>query len=1188
MRTCLYVSLSFICLVFLFSNCKQDSLGEASPQPGFKILSPEETNITFNNQIEDSDTFNLMTYYYLYNGGGVAAGDLNRDGLDDLVFAGNMVPSKLYLNQGNMRFEDITVSSEFDVSAWVMGVSLADINADGWLDIYLSVGGPDCPQACRNQLYINQGICEDGQLCFEEAAEAYGLADPSYSVQASFLDYDLDGDLDMFLLTNIVNEVNKSIVIDKSIKVNKGKNIDKLYENRFDTEKGHPVFADVSAQAGIIHEGYGLGLAVDDINRDGWPDIYVANDFMDNDYLYINQQNGPDGYLTFEDEAAKYLRHQSYNSMGVDIADINNDLLPDIATLDMLPPDNYRQKMMLTAINEDNEMKRLQSGYAKQYIRNSLQLHQGGNGFSEIGQLADIDATDWSWAVLMADFNQDGHKDMFVSNGIVKDMTDLDFVTYRSGQSFFGSNESKEEKIRQLAKQMKGAKTSNYLFLNNKNLTFDDLTKAWGIKTPSFSNGAAYSDLDNDGDLDLIVNNINDPAFVLRNNTTEQTRAPYLKLNLKGKTDNPQAIGSRVYLYQGASSQYAYQSPQKGYLSSVTPTLHFGLADSSRIDSLLIVWPDQKVQLLKNIKPYQTLDITYNPNYGVTPFPAEPDLPMRDATEQYSLAYQQQENRYNDFKSSPLLLRKYSSLGPGIAVGDVNTDGREDFFMGGAFGQAASLFIQQADQTFSRKAFSFDSLYEDTGCLLFDMEGDGDLDLYVVSGGVEWGHQQEMYQDRLYQNDGKGNFIKLEYALPEIRSSGSCVVAADYDQDGDLDLFVGGRVDPARYPNAPKSYLLRNEGGRFKDVTEEALQASDELGMVSAALWTDHNQDGRADLLIASEWQPLQLYLNEGQRFNKISEEAFSTASGWWSSLYGSDLDQDGDIDYVLGNHGLNSRYKASEAAPMKLYAKDFDRNNEIDPIVTYTEDGTEYPYPPRDALFSQIVAMRKRFGSYESYAQAPFSQVFTPQELDDAGVWEVNELRNALLINQGEENMELRALPNALQLSPIAGIQQLPSAQGTSLMVTGNFYGAETALGPYDAFNGAVIEFEEKGGELRVQTESLSILGDNRALAAVRIGNQKEGYLVVRNQATLMLCEVTKEEKGTFFPLQADDFYAEVRLINGKRYRQEFYYGAGYLSQSSRSFWVPEQAEEVIIHNFQRKSRKLNTELLFLSKHAK
>ncbi|MEK6479554.1 VCBS repeat-containing protein [Catalinimonas sp. 4WD22] len=1187
MRTCPYISLSFLCLVCLLSGCKQGSHSDNSSQPGFTILTPEETNITFNNQIEDSDTFNLMTYYYLYNGGGVAAGDLNRDGLDDLVFAGNLVPSRLYLNQGNMQFEDITVSSGFEVSEWVMGVSMVDINADGWLDIYLSVGGPDCPQACRNLLYINQGFCEDGQLCFEETAEAYGLAGPSYSVQATFLDYDLDGDLDMFLLTNIVNEVNKSIIIDKSIKVNKGKNIDKLYQNHFDPEKGHPVFTDVSEQTGIIHEGYGLGVAVDDINRDGWPDIYVANDFMDNDYLYINQQDGPDGYPSFEEEADQYLRHQSYNSMGVDIADINNDLLPDIATLDMLPPDNYRQKMMLTSINEDNETKRLQSGYSRQYIRNTLQLHQGKNGFSEIGQLAGIDATDWSWAVLMADFNQDGQKDMFVTNGIVKDMTDLDFVTYRSGQSFFGSNERKEEKIRQLAKQMKGAKTSNYIFLNNKDLTFSDFTEAWGIKTPSFSNGAAYSDLDNDGDLDLVVNNINDPAFVLRNNTSEQTKAPYLKLKLEGKADNPQAIGSRVYLYQGNSSQYVYHSPQKGYLSSVTPTLHFGLADSSRIDSLLIVWPDQKEQILKNITPSQTLHIAYRPNHNAAFLTQGLSSPMRDVSDSYNLSFQHQENLYNDFKSSPLLLRKYSSLGPGIAVGDVNADGREDFFMGGALGQAASFFVQQADQTFIQQPFPFDSLYEDTGCLLFDMDGDGDLDLYVVSGGVEWGAQKEMYQDRIYQNDGKGNFKRLENALPEIRSSGSCVVAADYDQDGDLDLFVGGRVDPARYPNAPQSYLLSNEGGRFKDVTEELLQASGELGMVSAALWTDHNQDGKADLLIASEWQPLQLYLNNGGNFSKVAEEEFSESSGWWNSLYGSDLDQDGDIDYVLGNHGLNSRYKASEIAPMKLYAKDFDRNNEIDPIVTYTEHGTEYPYPPRDALFSQIVAMRKRFGSYDAYAKAPFSQVFTPQELDGAGVWEVDELRNVLLINQGKGNMKHQALPNVLQLSPITGIQQLSSGQGVRLMVTGNFFGAETALGPYDAFNGAVIELEEKEGELRVQTENLSIAGDNRALVAVRIGNQQEGYIVGRNQAGLMLCETTKEEKGALLPLQADDFYAEVRLRNGKRYHQEFYYGAGYLSQSSRNFWVPEQAEEIIIYDFQGNSRKLKTEVFFLSKDS-
>ncbi|MEQ9437579.1 MAG: VCBS repeat-containing protein [Cyclobacteriaceae bacterium] len=1149
-------------ICFCLNSCGQDDEG------GFALLSPEDTQVSFVNQIDGSDTFNLMTYYYLYNGAGVAAADLNNDGLDDLVFAGNMVPSRVYLNRGDMQFEDITERAGFNVQKWVMGVSVMDINADGWNDIYLSVGGPGCPEACRNLLYVNQGTCHDGLVCFEEQAQEYGLADSSYSVQATFLDYDRDGDLDLFLLTNVINNLNKSFIVDRRLKVNKGENVDKLFENRFDETLGHPVFTDVSQQAGIEHEGYGLGVAIDDINADGWPDIYVGNDFMDNDYLYINQQDG-----TFQDEADYYFRHQSMNSMGVDVADINNDLRPDIAVLDMLPPDNYRQKMMLTPLKEDTEIRRVESGYSHQYIRNTLHLNQGESGFSEIGQLAGVDATDWSWAVLMADFDHDGQRDMFISNGIVKDMTDLDFTVYQSSQAMFGREENKEEKIRQLAKDMKGAKTSNYLFRNHGDLTFTDQTDAWGVKIPSFSNGAAYSDLDNDGDLDLVTNNINDPAFIYENKLNANPK-PFLKLKLSGAGQNPQGIGSRVYLYQGDQSQYSFFSPQKGYLSTVSHTLHFGLADTTRIDSLFIVWPDQQVQVLKDVNSFQTLTVSYAPNRSALPSPPKAVPPLRDASQEYQLTFQQEENHFNDFKDSPLLLRKYSSLGPGIAVGDVNGDGQEDFFVGGSVGQTATLFLQQDHHAFSETKFPYDSLIEDTGCLLFDKDNDGDLDLYVVSGGVEWGTNQKMYQDRLYENDGRGNFSKVEDALPEISSSGSYVVAADYDQDGDLDLFVGGRVRPVGFPLAPASYLLRNDQRNFTDVTQEVFEDASAFGMVSAALWTDYNQDGQADLLVAEEWGAVQLYLNEGGHFRRDRNDLMASGSGWWNSLYGSDLDRDGDIDYVLGNHGLNSRFRASEDEPIRLYAKDFDHNNEVDPIVTYTNAETEYVYHPRDAVLDQIVAMRKRFSSYNAYATAPLREVLMPAELDGAEVLEVNELRSALLMRQGEGTI-FKPLPMALQFAPIMGVCPLPSEDATELMFVGNFYDSETALGPYDAFNGAVLRFEQEGGE---PVQTLDIPGDARSLAALTLDDQQV-FLVGRNQGTLMLCEQTNHPKGRFESLQPLDFYAEIRLDDGQTYREEFYYGAGYLSQSSRHLFVPEAAEEVVVYSFDGQQRVL-TEL--------
>ncbi|MEM6845032.1 MAG: VCBS repeat-containing protein [Bacteroidota bacterium] len=1165
------------------------------------MLSPEATNVHFTNQIDVSDTFNIMTYYYLYNGGGVATADLNNDGLDDLVFAGNQVPSCVYLNQGNMKFKDITESSGINTQQWILGVSVTDINADGWSDIYLSVGGPGCPEACRNLLYINQGNRSDNQIYFKEQAEAYGLDDSSYSVQATFLDYDQDGDLDMFLLTNIINNINKSFIIDRRLEPNQGKNADKLFENCYDEAKGHPVFTDVSEQAGIVHEGYGLGVVVDDMNTDGWPDIYVANDFMDSDYLYLNQQDGSGraastpgpastvdravdsprrggrpGHSGFREEADRYLRHQSLNSMGVDAGDINNDLRPDIAVLDMLPPDNYRRKMMLTPLSEDTDIKRRESGYARQYIRNMLHLNQGERGFSEIGQLAGVDATDWSWAVLMADFDLDGQRDMFISNGIVKDMTDLDFIIYRSGQSMFGSDQTKEEKIRQLARDMKGAKTFNYFFQNRGDLTFTDRTADWGVEVPSFSNGAAYSDLDNDGDLDVVTNNINDPALIYENKFDRVAR-PYLKVNLKGEGQNLHGIGSKVVLFQNDQRQYAFLSPQKGYLSTVTRTLHFGLADTTLIDSLVIIWPDQQVQTVENVAPSQMLSVSYAPNRSDFK-PQQPSvLPLRDASDTYNIAYQHQENRYDDFKNSPLLLRKYSSLGPSIAVGDVNGDQREDFFVGGSMGQSASFFIQQEGQKFAEVKFPYDSLMEDAGCLLFDKDNDGDLDLYVVSGGVEWGAKSEMYQDRLYENDGQGNFTPARDDLPTTTSSGSCVVAADYDQDGDLDLFVGGRLRPTDFPIPPTSYLLENENGKFIDVTQRDIGKPTSFGMVSAALWTDYDQDGQVDLLVASEWEEIQLFRNEGGHFQQ--EKILSGKSGWWNSLYGSDLDRDGDIDYILGNHGLNSRHRASQSEPIRMYAKDFDRNNETDAIITFTKADTEYVYHSRDALNDQIIAMSKRFGSYDAYAQASLNTVLLPHEREDASVWQVTELNNALIIRE-EGSSHFQSLPTPLQFAPITGVQSVPSASGTQLLLVGNFYEPETALGPYDAFNGAIIGFDST---LTDNIQSLNIPDDARSLAALTLNARKQAYLVGRNQGELMLCESEIPPRGYFTQLQPTDFYATIKLVDGRTYREEFYYGAGYLSQSSRTLFVPENAKEVVISRFDGQSRNLSLEKMAL-----
>lgn len=1171
-------SCSGIVLVLTILSCK-DSAQQASL---FEAISPEESGISFANQITENDTLNVIDYPYIYNGSGVGVGDFNNDGLKDLFFAGNMVSSRLYLNKGNMQFEDISESAGITTDHWCTGVAMVDINQDGYLDIYVSVANKFNREASRNLLFVHNGT---DPPTFTEMAQAYGLDDDGYSTQAAFFDYDRDGDLDMYLLTNGMEPFNHNNPRPKKVN-GEGISNDKLYRNEGTGADGHPVFKDVSREAGILKEGYGLGIAINDFNLDGWPDIYAANDFITNDLMWINNGHLLDTFPTFTDKAPDYLKHQTHNGMGTDVADYNNDGLVDIMVLDMLPEDNQRQKSMLGKPNYEKFLMALNLGYTPQYMRNTLQLNNGpapdgSLSFSEIGQLAGVYKTDWSWSALFADYDNDGHRDLLITNGYVRDITDLDYIMYQSSASQFGTQESRKASVKELAAQLKAAKVHNYVYRNKHDLTFEDKSEEWGLATPSFSNGAVFADLDNDGDLDLVMNNINDPAF-LYENKAETKGNHYLKIQLKGSAQNQAGLGSKITIWYDGQQQYHYHTIYRGYTSSVDADPHFGLGSYSQVDSLWIAWPDGKTQRLSRMKADQTLLLEYaNARDQALPQVNQPQPLFEQVNDQIALDYRHQESEFIDFRYQSLLPRMYSQDGPALAVGDINGDGMDDFYVGGASGFAGTFFIQQTDGTFEKKILEDAIRSEDMGALLFDADQDGDLDLYVVSGGNEFHEKHEAYVDRLYLNDGQGNFTRAEEALPDMLSSGSCVIAADYDQDGDLDLFVGGRLRSQNYPLPPRSYLLRNDGGKFTDVTAEIAPALTNIGLVTTALWTDYDGDGKADLLVAGEWMPLTFLHNEGGTFkDATSETTLPNTSGWWNSLLAGDFDQDGDIDYVVGNLGLNSKYKASEQEPVSLYAKDFDQNKSIDPVMAYYIMGEEYPAPSRDALIGQIAHMRRRFPQFEMYGQARFADVFTEQELEDAYVLQSTRMESSYLENLGNGKFAIQALPIEVQFAPMYGLlaEDVNGDGHLDLLSVGNSYATETETGYDDAGIGYVLIGNGKGSftSSSLQESGFFVDSDAKALVSMMGQNQQPYYLISSNQDSLKVFTLTQPSADLMMiSLKEDDFYASVELKNGSTYRHEFHYGQGFLSQSSRSFCIhTDQMEKITIFNYQGESR--------------